>query len=35
VKYGLSRSQVLDALIQFETERGTYLPEKIRASKLD
>lgn len=30
-KYEVSRSQILEALIQFETERSTYLPEKMRA----
>lgn len=31
-KYKVSRSQVLDALIQIEAERGVYLPGKVKAT---
>ena len=30
-KYGVSRPQIMETLIQFETERNIYLPEKVKA----
>lgn len=34
-KYDVSRSQVLEALIRFESERGIYLPEKMRRNNFE
>jgi len=30
-KYGVSRPQIIEALIQFEMERNSYLPEKVKS----
>lgn len=30
MKYGVKRPQIIEALIQFEVERGAYLPEKVK-----
>lgn len=35
MKYDLSRAQIVEVLIRFETERSAYLPEKMKAMKFE
>ncbi|MFZ6755952.1 hypothetical protein ACO0K9_01940 [Undibacterium sp. Ji50W] len=35
MKYNLSRAQIVEVLIRLETERGAYLPEKMKAMKFE
>lgn len=35
MKYDLSRAQIVEILIRFETERSAYLPEKMKAMKFE